>query len=387
MKIFTVHSSYAQRGGEDQVFEAERDLLRRYGHSVVEYVQDNKSIGGSAPLNTGLRAIWSQGDFRRVRQRLKEERPDVVAVHNFFPLISPSIYYAAAAEGVPVVQTLHNYRLICPAATMLRQGELCSLCVGRSLPLPAVRYSCYRHSKVLTAGVAAMSSTHRLLGTWNRMVARYIALTEFVRDRYIEGGFDPDKIVVKPNFTEDWRPGDGAANTFVFVGRLSPEKGVDVLLKAWAAAESPYELRIIGSGPEELSLKAQAQTLKNVTFLGHQAPTRVREEMGRALAVIVPSVWYEGFGLTIIEAFSKGTPVLATDIGGMSSLITPGHSGYLFPRADVSALARLIRLGADLRQLREGARGEYVARFTPERNYEYLMGILGSVVRDNQHTR
>jgi glycosyltransferase involved in cell wall biosynthesis len=382
MKILLAHSRYALRGGEDQVFEAERDLLRAYGHHVVEYVLDNKTIQGGRTLLTGLRTVWSQPVYRAVRALIREHHCHLVHVHNFFPLLSPSIYYAAHAEGIPAVQTLHSYRLICPAGSLFRGGELCQECVGKTVPLPAIKYGCYRQSRVQSAAVAGMCATHTALGTWNRRVTRYIALTDFVRDRYIAGGFPAERIAVKPNFAPDTGVGTGDGKFFVFVGRLSPEKGVSTLLRAWSIARPPAKLLLIGSGPEEANLRVQAARLEDVQFLGHLPPPQVQQYLSKAIAAIVPSVWLEPFGLSVIEALALGTPVLASDVGGISSLIRSGRSGYLFSRGDAEHLARLLNAPASLRAMRNDARAEYLARFTPEHNYHELRNIYAAALAE-----
>ena len=385
MKILAVHSKYAQRGGEDEVYEAERDLLRRHGHDVTEYLQDNSNIALKHALNVGVRTIWSQQDYRQIRAAIRSTRSELVAVHNIFPLISPAVYYAARAEGVPVVQTLHNYRLICPSATLLRDGNLCEDCVGLSVPWHSIQHACYRDNRILTSAVAGMISVHRLLGTWDHMVTRYIALTDFMKDKYVAGGFAADKILVKPNFTPDTQPGTGQGNFFVFAGRLSAEKGVSTLLRAWELAGLDCDLHILGSGPEEMNLRAQASRMPTVRFLGEQPRARVQEEMGKATAVIVPSIWPEPFGLSIIESFAKGTPVLATDIGGISSLIRPGRGGFLFSKGDVAGLAKLLTDRTRLLAMRQTAREEDELRFTAEQNYSLLESIYSKALEAIGH--
>lgn len=384
MRVLFVHSKYAQRGGEDEVYEAERDLLRGHDHCVTEYVQDNSDIPTQHALKVGIRTIWSEGDYKRIRALILETKSELVAVHNIFPLISPSVYYAARAEGVPVVQTLHNYRLICPSATLLRERQVCGDCVGRSVPWPAVQHACYRGNRILTSAVAGMISVHRLLGTWDNLVTRYIALTDYMKAQYVEGGFAADKIVVKPNFTPDTKPGEGQGNFFVFAGRLSVEKGVATLLRAWELAKPDCELHILGNGPEEMNLRAQAASMPTVRFLGEQSRARVQQEMGDAIAVVVPSIWPEPFGLSIIESFSKGTPVLATDIGGITSLVRPNRGGFLFAREDVAGLARLLVDQNRLRAMRNSARQEYELRFTAEQNYQLLENIYGAALKAKQ---
>lgn len=375
MKILSVHARYALPGGEDEVFAAERDLLRQHGNEVLEHVEDNASIAGQGKLGLAARTIWSRGDYERIRATIRQHGIELVAVHNFFPLISPAVFHAARAEGAAVVQTLHNYRLICPKATLMRDGALCDDCVGRTFPLPAIEHSCYRGSRVLTGVLATMLAVHHGMGTWQKTVTRYIALTDYMRDWFVAGGLPAERVVVKPNFVPDYGVGSGDGRQFVFVGRLTVEKGVSVLLQAWRQARPDSTLKIIGSGPDEVALRAEAGGLPNVVFLGHQPRERVVEEMKRATAVVVPSIWPEPFGLTIIEALAAGTPVLATDHAGMASLVQPGRGGFVFPRGDSGALGRLLQGQGALEALRPSARAVYEERFTPERNYRELLDI------------
>ena len=225
MNILVVHNRYAFAGGEDEACATEVELLRKYGHNVQVYLQDNREIDVASPWSTGLRCVWSQEDYHAVRLLVSKHRIQLMSVHNFFPLVSPSVYHAAKAEKIAVVQTLHNYRLLCPAATFLRNGKICEDCLGRALPWPGLIHRCYRGSLAQTAAVAGMVSIHRALGTWKRMVDYYIALTPFMRDKLIAGGLPAERIVVKPNSVEDTGVGFGADDNFLFVGRLSAGKG------------------------------------------------------------------------------------------------------------------------------------------------------------------
>ena len=225
-----------------------------------------------------------------------------------------------------------------------------------------------------------MLAVHHVAGTWNNLVTCYIALSDFVKNECVAGGLPEQKIAVKGNFVEDTGVEAEPGSNFTFVGRLSAEKGVAVLLEAWALARPACELRIIGTGPEEMNLRAQAASLPSVKFLGRMEHARVLDEMGKAAAVVVPSIWYEPFGLTVIEAFSKGTPVVATDLGGLSSLIDEGRSGRLFSRGDAAALARLLSDTEGLHALRSGARQAYETRFTPEQNYREIVTIYSAAI-------
>lgn len=233
MRILAIHNYYQIRGGEDECYEIETELLREHGHHVSVYAEKNEQVSVLNKFNLAARTIWSCKALREVGQQLKLQNYDVVHVHNFFPLISPSVYYAASAEGVPVVQTLHNYRLLCPNALFFRKGQICEDCLGKVVPYPGVLNGCYRGNKPLSAGVATMLTTHQIMQTWKEKVDAYIALTEFARKKFIEGGLPAERIFVKPNFVyPDPCVGEGNGGYALFVGRLSVEKGLDTLLAA-----------------------------------------------------------------------------------------------------------------------------------------------------------
>lgn len=231
MNVLVVHNRYQERGGEDRVVALESALLERNGHKVVPYIVDNRDIGSMPKATLPLLTIWNPKTVDAVTRLIELERIDVVHVHNTLPLVSPSVYHAARAEGIPVVQTLHNYRLFCPAAVCVRNERPCTSCLGASVPWPAIRHACYRGSRTATGAVAAMLVAHRLLGTWQNAVDTYIAPTDFARRLFIAAGLPAGRIVVKPHFV-DPDPGVGAhrGDDVLYVGRLSTEKGVQTLL-------------------------------------------------------------------------------------------------------------------------------------------------------------
>ncbi len=378
MKVVLVHNYYQHPGGEDRVFEAECALLARHGHEVVRYTETNDRIHGMARVPLALGTLWSRGTYRRFRALLRRERPDVVHFHNTFPLISPAAHFAAKAQGVPVVQTLHNYRLVCPAAVFYRNGEVCEDCMGKSVPWPGVVHACYRESLAASTVTAAMLTLHRTLGTWERKVDRYIALTEFARGKMVEGGLPADRITVKPNFVHpDPEPGGGEGGYAVFVGRLSREKGIETLLEAWDTMREPVTLKIIGDGPLAPRVQEAAGGDERIEWLGHQPLDRVQSILGGGRCLVAPSTNYETFGRAMVEAMAVGTPVAASRMGAMAELVRDGRTGLLFTPGDARELAacvlRLVNGGADVMRMRVDARREFEERYTAARSYEILM--------------
>jgi glycosyltransferase involved in cell wall biosynthesis len=534
MKLIQIHNYYRQAGGEDAVVAAERAMLEEHGHQIVTYYQSNDLIAGGSPaeaaspsqgkgwlsslkskvygleslLSTALKTIWNHQTYREFRKLLQQEKPDVVHCHNTFPLISPSIYRACAKENVPVVQTLHNYRLLCLNAFLFRQnkrtlnvetadglvegvevdggakaaraetplstastcndfppaadlpetenaspGAICELCVHKSFKWPGIRYRCYRGSFPGSLVVALMLFVHKLLGTWSKKVTAYIALTEFHKQKMIEGGLPEQKIWVKPNFIDvtsikqksevrgqrsdgnishkkheeaqegglnefDESQSDGLTNDSdltcgrpyaLFVGRLSAEKGCDVLIRAWQLCCEKWEVEceksnalstdhreritddnqpqliIVGDGPERDSLEKLASHPASriphpaLHFLGKQPKERVLSLMRSAQFLVLPSLWYEGFPMTIVEAFSCGCPVMASGIGSMTSVISDGESGLFFEAGNSVGLAQKIQWAFEhpeqMREMGGKARQVFEADYSAEANYQRLMEI------------
>ncbi|MGH2533359.1 MAG: glycosyltransferase family 4 protein [Thermomicrobiales bacterium] len=385
MRVLLVHNRYQYAGGEDAVFAAEGALLRQHGHEVVEYVDDNDRIDGINHLRLAVDTIWSRDAHARLRALIRERRPQVAHFHNTFPLISPAAYAACQAEGVAVVQTLHNYRLICPAANLFRDGRVCEDCLGRPLPWPGVRHACYRGSRAQTAVAAAMLTTHRLRRTWQRDVDLYIALTEFSRQKLIAGGLPPEKCVVKPNFIE---PDPGAKMTagdfFLFVGRLTVDKGVRTLLQAWRSGLPPTRLHIAGDGPLVATVE-EATVATGIHFWGRIPQSAVLDQMHGARALVFPSEWYESFPVTIVEAFACGLPVIAARLGAMPEIVDDGRTGILFTPGDAKDLAAKVAWAWDhpteLSRMGVEARREYEAKYTAEANYGLLKNIYARTIR------
>jgi len=380
MQVLLCHNHYQQPGGEDQSFDDEARLLESRGHPVTRFTVHNDAINGMGRVEVAGRTFWNRTVYHELRTLIRARRPAVMHCTNTFPLISPAAYYAARAEGVPVVQSLRNYRLLCANALFLRDGRACEDCLGRKLALPALKHKCYRGSLSATAVVTTMVAAHRFLGTWGRAVDLYFTPSEFARRKYIEGGFPSERIGVKSNFVyPDPGVGSGRGGYAVFVGRLSEEKGVQTLLDAWTRHRPAMPLKIVGDGPmRDLVLNARANC-GGIEWLGRRTIAEALETIGDASLLISPSIAYETFGRTVVEAFARGTPVIVSDSGASAELVTGGITGMHFAVGNSSELAmRVNELATDplrLARMREAARREYVEKYNADANYGMLVGI------------
>lgn len=384
MKIILVHNHYRQPGGEDVVFDQERQLLERAGHQVITYCRSNsqvESYSGTKGLTLLPRAIWAQETWKDFGDLLRRERPDLVHVHNTWVMISPSIYAACRKAGVPVVQTLHNYRLFCPAGTFFRDGRVCNECVEWGLSR-SVMHGCYRQSRPTTAAVALMLAVHRAKGTWTRDIDCYITLCQFSRNVNVKAGLPPEKVFVKANFVHP-DPGmcDEKDNYVLFIGRLSPEKRVNTILRAWSFLGNRIPLIVIGGGPERARLEKEAEHfgLTSVRFEGHLPRAQALAVLRRARFLIFSSEWYENFPVTIAESFACGVPVLCSRLGAMQEIVDDGRTGVHFAAGDAQDLAEKVKWAWNnpdrLRKMGEEARREYESKYTAETNYPVLMQI------------
>lgn len=389
MKILLVHNTYQQAGGEDVVFDQEKKLLQRAGHHVVTYERSNHEIEQFSALQRALlvkRIVWATDTRHEFALLLARETPDLVHIHNTFIMISPSIYSACRDHGVPVVQTLQNYRLMCPGALFFRDGKVCEDCVEHSL-WRGIRHGCYHNSRVETAGVALLLAWHRQMNTYKELVDCFVAATEFSREKFVAAGFSANKIVVKPNFVDrDPRPRERIGDYAVFSGRLAQEKGVTTILGAWQSIREHCALKIIGDGPLRTSLEAQAaeRGLSNVTFCGRLSRDETIAMVKGARFQIVSSLWYEGFPMVIAEAFACGVPVLCSRLGGMQEIVTDHCTGRHFIPGDSQDLARKVEWAwnhpAELAEMGRAARRKYEMDYTAERNYSLLMQIYEQTV-------
>jgi glycosyltransferase involved in cell wall biosynthesis len=384
VKVLVVHNYYQQRGGEDATFEQECRLLTRFGHTVIPYQRSNREIentGALSRLLAPLEIIWNARTRRDFEALLQTERPDVVHVHNTFFMISPSIFAACQEAGVPVVQTLQNYRLFCPVAVFFREGKVCEDCLDHSL-WEGIRHGCYHNSRRDTTVVAAMIKANRALNTWPGKVDAFIAVTPFGRRKLVQGGLPADRIVVKPNFVEpDPGAGGGARDYALFVGRLSPEKRAATMLRAWNRLDRPVPLKIAGGGPDYEGLRQQAERdrLKDVEFLGQVPRDRTLALIQGARFLVFPSEWYEGFPVTICEAFACGTPVICSRMGAMEEIVEHNRTGFHFSPGDAGALADRVAWAwshpVEMSRMGSEARREFEMKYTAEKNHPLLMEI------------
>ncbi len=377
LRVVIVHNFYQQPGGEDQVFRAEQTMLQEAGVEVIEHIAHNDELAQMGPLKLAQVTLWNSEAYRQVRSLVAKYKPHVVHVHNTFPLLSPAIYHAIKAEGVPIVQTLHNYRLLCLNATLQREGQECVLCVGKSIPWPGILHSCYRN-RAASSVLASMLVLHRLLRTWTNKIDRFIVLTDYERSVFIKGGLNPHKIRLKPNFVHpDPGAGDGQGGYALFVGRLSPEKGVDVLLEAWKDLNIP--LKIAGDGPLGPMVAQVVQSMPQVEWLGRRPRQEIFELMQKAAFLVFPSVTYEGFPMTLAEAFATGLPVVGSNYGSMPQVIKDNQNGILFEVRNPADLAQKAQWLASqphkLADMRQQARQEFETRYSAKQNLQMLLDI------------
>lgn len=385
MRILIVHNRYQQKGGEDSVVAAEFEMLTRYGESVEQLLFDNDGIAGArAKVRAAAEIFYSVRAAKRVESAIRAFRPDVVHVHNFVATLSPSVFYAAKSCGVPVVMTLHNYRLACSSGVLFRDGTVCEECKVKNSFIPAVRHRCYRGSLPGSAALGGSIAVHHLLGTWRNRVDRYITLTAFAARLLGESSVPMDKIRKKPNFVADTEPGKGGGGYALYVGRLSAEKGIGTILDADHRGLLPLPLWIAGDGPVTGKVLEQAQRKGScLRYLGPVPHMEVQNLMRQAEVLVLPSICYEGFPMVCVEAFALGLPVVCSRIGGLPEIVEDGICGIHFSPGNCMDLAEKLRTidvgGPALRQMREAARRRYLENYTEKQNYRYLMNIYAEV--------
>ncbi|GIZ51033.1 glycosyltransferase [Noviherbaspirillum aridicola] len=379
MRILVAHNAYQHRGGEDVVVEAEVELLRSRGHTVEMYQVHNDELNGMPKVQAASTTVWSMRSPRDLKDICDRFKPEIIHVHNTFPLISPSLYWAASRLDIPVVQTLHNFRLLCPQAIFLREEKICEDCLGK-LPWRAVTRKCYRQSAAQTAVLAGMLTVHRAIGTYRSQVTRYIALNEFALSKYVEGGLPADRFRIKPNFVASSRSPQWHKRTGgMYVGRLSSEKGLEVLANAFRLRPG-LDIDVIGGGP----LEGIARDTFGTRWLGFRPLDEIMTRMETAAYLVLPSICYENSPRTIVEAYSCGLPVIASRLGSLADIVRDGVTGLLFNPGDAADLADKMAWAEahpeEMMRMGRAARAEYEAKYTPERNYEQLMEIYEDAI-------
>lgn len=395
MRVLLVHNFYSskQPSGENQVLEAEHQLLESNGHEVIVYSRHSDELlsqGVLGKVKGACATPWNPWSSSSLVRELKRFNPEVVHVHNTFPLISPSIF-SAIGDSAARVLTLHNYRLLCPAAIPMRQGIVCTDCIDKGSVMPSLMYGCYRNSRVATLPLAANVALHRFLGTWRHQVDAFIALTNFQRLLMADGGLPIEKIYVKPNFypgLPDVVHWGERGSYVVFAGRLSAEKGVRTLIRAWQnwGIEAP-ELRLVGDGDLRRELETMAQGLP-VRFLGQLSAKETQEQIARASLQILPSEWFEGFPMVVREAFAFGTPAAVSNLGPLPSIVQNGVNGLVFDAGNSAALLETVKCAWNnkglLEELGTGARMEFLTKYNERTNYDTLMNVYEAARKSKQ---
>jgi glycosyltransferase involved in cell wall biosynthesis len=387
IKVLQAHNYYLQFGGEDTVFESDVALLRDHGHEVVTYIEKNERIRMIRPASLAVQTIYSRDSYRRILEAIIHEKPDIVHFHNTFPLISPAAYYACRRAGVPMIQSLHNPRLICPAASFFRDGKNCVECMGKTPPYPGIYYGCYHHSRTQTGVVAAMLTIHRLSQTW-KIVDKYIVASNFYQDLFIRAGLPADKIIYKPHFVVPAVPfiaSRSARKYVLFIGRLDPEKGIRVLLEAWKKVDIPLKIRGSGQLENEVRQFIDRNHSGNIELVGRLSKEDLGHLIDHARFLIWPTVgFYETFGYVAVESFALGVPVIGSRVGVNAEMIRDGETGLHFTAGDPDDLANKVRWAwehpQEMAEMGRNARQEYEDKYTAERNYQMLLKIYENAI-------
>jgi glycosyltransferase involved in cell wall biosynthesis len=393
LRVLICHNFYQQPGGEDAVFAAERDLLRKHGHDVFEYTDTNDRVGSMNRVTLAANTIWSRDAHRTIGNLVRETGADIVHFHNTFPLLSPAVYSASRSAGAAVVQTLHNFRFMCPNALLFRDGAPCEDCVGKRVALPGVVHGCYRGSRSQSAVTAAMLATHRLRRTLHKDVDAFIALTAYSRHKFIQGGLPASRLLIKPNFIDHApEPGPPGGDALLFAGRLAEGKGIDTMLAAWLGGGVSAPLHIAGSGPLLKDVQsAAAEHPASVSHLGHLSRQDLWTQMQQARALVFPSNWYENFPVTLVEAFACGLPVIASRLGAMAEIVDDGRTGLLFHPGDPDDLRRKVQWIIEHPDERDNmareARAEYERKYTGSVNYAQTISIYETARRSLEASR
>lgn len=385
--VLLVHNYYQLPGGEDTVVANEKRLLEENGHQVIQYTRHNSELNNLNMMQKLLlpfSTVFNLRTYREVKRIIGEEGIDIVHVHNTLNLISPSVYYAAVSCGVPVVQTVHNFRLLCPGATFYRDGQICEECLEKGFGC-ALKHKCYRGSLAQTLACVVSTLIHRSTGIYQKL--HYICLTEFNKEKLLHlKQLRPEQISIKPNFvksTQAFCPAEQRTEQIVFVGRLEKLKGVDLLLEAWKLlGKDAPELLLCGTGPlEQWCAEFIRENDLRVTMKGFVPNEAVRRLIGTSRALILPTQCYETFPMTIVEAYAAGTPVITGNMGNAGNLVDGGTTGLHYTYDDAQAMADAVRclFAQSVPGMYENARDKFVRLYNPEANYACLAEIYNKI--------
>ena len=384
LRILFLHNRYQQLGGEDVAVALEQELLKQKGHDVdLLFFENHFSGNGWGSIKRLGSFFYNTRSAKQLKSTIDKFKPDIVHVHNFFFTASPSIFYVCQKRRLPVVQTLHNFRLVCANALLMRDNKPCELCLTQKLPIHGFLYKCYRNSAFASAMVTAITGLYKINGLWKNKIDKFITLTSFAQRKFLNSSLslNDSQMVVKPNFTSDYGFGPLPRQHFyLFVGRISTEKGIDVLVETFSQSKLP--LILLGDGPERMRLEDKLKNQTNIQFLGSKSKEEVIGFMKKAKALVFPSLWYEGMPYTIIESFSTGTPVIASYLGSMKELVVDGYNGFHFETGNTESLLQVL-----LRFENEGngalytnARNTYLEKYTPDEHYSKIIKIYEEVI-------
>lgn len=385
-KVLIVHNYYQIPGGEDTVVANEKQMLESHGHEVTLYSRNNselKELSVFQKLMLPVNTIFNFKTYRDIKKIIRDKHIEIVHVHNTLNLISPSVYYAAISCKVPVVQTIHNFRLLCPGAIFYRDGHICEDCIKKGLRC-SIKHNCYRNSKIQTLACVVSMKFHRMTGIYGKI--NYICLTEFNKEKLLLlKQIKKEKVFIKPNFTRNPGniiPANKRENRIIFAGRLDKLKGVDILFKAWKQMEeSDIELMVCGTGPLETWCKEfiKNNKIKNIKMPGFVSNPEIHKLIANSKALILPTQWYEGFPMSIVEAFSVGTPVICSDLGNAGNIVDEGVTGAKFKYNSTEELIKAIIRIYNYSDIYKTIIEKYKNKYTSDKNYKILSNIYGTI--------
>ncbi len=382
MKVLQVHNAYRHFGGEDVVVNLEYELLKRNDIDIEQLLFNNDSLNISD-------LFYSKASYKRLDDEIKKRKPDLIHIHNLFYKASPSILKCAKDHNIPVVLTLHNYRLICPNGLLLRNEKPCVKCVNKTFPISAIKHKCFQNSRPKTLALSLSLAYQNKTHTWNKLVDKFIVLTPFAKKTFINSALniDENKIIIKPNSVDDFKTEfESKRKDYLFIGRLSSEKGIQIAIEAFNQL-SNINLHVVGSGPLENSLKEQSN--KNIIFHGIKDRAFIKNILPQTKALVLPSLCYEGLPNTIVEAFSSGTPIIYSNIDNINTIVENNKTGLSFETGNAISLKEAVLNFERLQdtKLNNNAREKYLSNYTHKKNILSLLKIYEEAIEENEENR